>query len=213
MELQRIRAVYDKRAKTYDKTVGFGEKVLLGGLRSAFAAELRGNTLEVAIGSGLNLPGYPSDVGQAVGVDLSRGMLREARERGRPGAPAPLLAQMDAQQLAFPDDSFDTVAVSLALCTVPDPGAALREMARVCRPGGRIVLLEHVRSPVRPVAMAQRLLSPMQKRFIGCHLDRETIALVKHLGFTIVSERRHLLGIFRLVVARPPKAKTELSTR
>jgi ubiquinone/menaquinone biosynthesis C-methylase UbiE len=205
MELRRIRNIYDKRAKTYDKTVGFGEKVLLGRLRGAFAAELRGDTLEVAIGSGLNLPGYPPTVGRAVGVDLSRGMLEEARERGRPGAPSPLLAQMDAQQLGFRDDSFDTVAVSLALCTVPDPAAALREMARVCQPGGRVVLLEHVRSPIRPVAVAQRLLSPIQERFIGCHLDRETIALAKRLGFTVVSERRHFFGVFRLVVAQPPE--------
>ncbi len=206
MDLHRIREVYDKRAKAYDKTVGLGEKVLLGGLRGAFAGELQGDTLEVAIGSGLNLPSYPPAVRHAVGVDVSMGMLQEARARGRPGAPGPLLAQMDAQQLAFPDARFDTVAISLALCTVPDPAAALREMARVCCPRGRVVLLEHVRSPYAPVALAQRLLSPLQERFIGCHLDRETIALVERLGFSIVSERRHLFGVFRLVVARPPGA-------
>ncbi|HEV2108424.1 MAG TPA: methyltransferase domain-containing protein [Thermomicrobiales bacterium] len=206
MELRRIREVYDKRAKTYDRTVELGEKVLLGGLRGAFAAELRGDTLEVAVGSGLNLPDYPPAVRHAVGVDVSMGMLEEARERGRPGGPKPLLAQMDAQNLAFPDASFDTVAISLALCTVPDPVAALREAARVCRPDGRVVLLEHVRSAYAPVALAQRLLSPIQERFIGCHLDRETIALVERLGFTILSERRHLFGVFRLVVARPPEA-------
>lgn len=203
MNLTRIRDIYDQRASTYDKTVGFSEKLLLGNLRREFAAELRGNTLEIAIGSGLNLPGYPTAVTRAVGVDLSHGMLREARLRGRSGGDL-LLAQMDAQHLAFPDQSFDTVAVSLALCTIPDPLLTLGEIARVCRPGGRIVLLEHVRSPLLPVAMVQRLLSPLQERFIGCHLDRETIALVQRLGFRIVSERRHLLGVFRLVVAEPP---------
>jgi ubiquinone/menaquinone biosynthesis C-methylase UbiE len=203
MNLTRIRDIYDQRASTYDKTVGFSEKLLLGNLRREFAAELRGNTLEIAIGSGLNLPGYPTAVTRAVGVDLSHGMLREARLRGRSGGDL-LLAQMDAQHLAFPDQSFDTVAVSLALCTIPDPLLALGEIARVCRPGGRIVLLEHVRSPLLPVAVVQRLLSPLQERFIGCHLDRETIALVQRLGFRIVSERRHLIGVFRLVVAEPP---------
>lgn len=202
MNLTRIRNIYDQRASTYDKTVGFSEKLLLGNLRREFAAELRGNTLEIAIGSGLNLPGYPAEVTRAVGVDLSHGMLREARQRGRSDGDL-LLAQMDAQHLAFPDASFDTVAVSLALCTIPDPVVALHEIARVCRPGGRIVLLEHVRSPLLPVSMVQRLLSPVQERFIGCHLDRETISLVQRLGFRIVSERRHLFGIFRLVVMEP----------
>ena len=204
MNLRRIRETYDQRAATYDQTVGRSERLLLGSLRREFAAQLRGETLEIAIGSGLNLPEYPAAVTGAVGVDLSPEMLKEARRRGRPGDGALLLAQMDAQRLAFPDDSFDTVAVSLALCTIPDPAVALGEVARVCRPGGRIVLLEHVRSPLPPVAVAQRLLSPLQERFIGCHLDRETISLVRRLGFRIVSERRHLLGVFRLVVAEPP---------
>lgn len=203
MNLPRIRDIYDQRAATYDKTVGFSEKLLLGNFRHEFAAELRGETLEIAIGSGLNLPGYPASVTRAVGVDLSHGMLREARQRGRAEGDL-LLAQMDAQHLAFPDASFDTVAVSLALCTIPEPTGALHEIARVCRPGGRVVLLEHVRSPLPPVSLAQHLLSPLQERFIGCHLDRETIALVQRLGFRIVSERRHLLGVFRLVVAEPP---------
>ncbi|MGI8643854.1 MAG: class I SAM-dependent methyltransferase [Thermomicrobiales bacterium] len=203
MNLTRIRDIYDQRAPTYDKTVGYSEKILLGNLRREFATELRGQTLEIAIGSGLNLPGYPAAVRRAVGVDLSRGMLQEARRRGRSDGDL-LLAQMDAQHLAFADASFDTVAVSLALCTMPDPTLALHEIARVCRPGGRVVLLEHVRSPLPPVSGAQRLLSPLQERFIGCHLDRETIALVERLGFRIVSERRHLFGVFRLVVAEPP---------
>ena len=204
MNRRRLQDVYDRRAATYDRTVGRGERIALGGLRRAFGAELRGDVLEVAVGSGLNLPHYPSAVRRAVGVDLSGGMLGRARMRaadlGRPVA----LAQMDAQRLAFRDASFDTVAISLALCTVPDPEAALRELGRVCRPGGRVVLLEHVRSPVWPVSVAQRLLTPLQERFIGCHLTRPTIDTARALGFEIESERTRLLGVFRLVVARPP---------
>ncbi|MDP9365501.1 MAG: methyltransferase domain-containing protein, partial [Chloroflexota bacterium] len=149
---------------------------------------------------------YAPAVTRAVGVDLSAGMLAEARRRaaelGRPVA----LVQADAEVLPFVDASFDTVAVSLALCTVPRPEVALREMARVCRPAGRVVLLEHVRSPVAPVDATQRLLSPFQERFIGCHLTRETIELVRQLGFTIQSARARLLGVFRLVVMQPPSS-------
>jgi ubiquinone/menaquinone biosynthesis C-methylase UbiE len=114
------------------------------------------------------------------------------------------VAQMDAERLAFPDGAFDTVAVSLALCTVVRPEIAMRELARVCAPDGRIVLLEHVLSPVGPVAWLQRLVSPAQTRAIGCHFDRETIDLLRTEGFTVESDVRRRIGIVRLVVARPP---------
>lgn len=204
MNRQQIRAVYDRRAPSYDRTIGFGERVLLGDLRRAFAAELRGRTLEVAVGSGLNLPYYPPTVERAVGVDLSGGMLALARERAGDLGLDIELAQMDAQRMAFADASFDTVGVSLALCTVPNPVAALAEIARVCRPAGRVVLLEHVRSPVWPVFALERLVSPLQERFIGCHLTRDTIGTARRLGFTIESDRQRFFGVFRLVVARPP---------
>lgn len=204
VERNRIRAIYDQKAPTYDRTVGRGEKLMLGDFRERYGAELRGRTLEIAIGSGLNLPYYSAAVTRAVGIDLSAGMLAQARRRAAELGRAVDLAQMDAQRLAFPDDTFDTVAVSLALCTIPDPAAALREMARVCRPEGRIVLLEHVLSPVWPVAALERLLSPLQEHAIACHLDRSTIALAEELGFRIESERRRLAGVFRLAVARPP---------
>jgi ubiquinone/menaquinone biosynthesis C-methylase UbiE len=207
MNLRQLRTTYDQRAPTYDKSVDFGERLLLGDLRRAFGAELRGETLEVAIGSGLNLPSYAGAVTHAVGVDLSQGMLREAATRARDLGLTADFAQMDAQRLAFPDASFDTVAISLALCTVPDPVAALRELARVCRPGGRVVLLEHVLSPNRLVALLERWWSPVQERTIGCHLTRQTIATARDLGFAIDAERTRFFGVFRLVVARPPAVR------
>jgi ubiquinone/menaquinone biosynthesis C-methylase UbiE len=203
-ERRRIRHIYDDRAPTYDRRVGAGEKILVGDFRRAFGAELRGRTLEVAIGSGLNLRFYSDRVTEAVGVDLSAGMLRVAAARARQLDRSIRLIQADAERLPFPAAAFDTVAVSLALCTVPDPAAALTEVARVCRPEGRVVLLEHVVSPVRPLAWLQRLASPHQVRAIGCHFDRDTIGTARRLGFTIESDRARLFGIFRLVVARPP---------
>ena len=81
---------------------------------------------------------------------------------------------------------------------------ALREMARVCAPGGRVVLLEHVLSPVWPVSSLQRFFTPAQTRAIGCRFDRETIDFLRQEGFTVESEERRRIGIVRLVVARPP---------
>lgn len=203
-ERNRVRAIFDRRAATYDRTVGLGERLLLGDLRRRFGALLRGRTLEIGAGTGLNLPYYSPAVTQVVTVDLSSGMLRVLRNRATELKLPVSVAQMDAERLAFPDGSFDTVAVSMALCTVERPERALREMARVCAPGGRVVLLEHVRSPVWPVSSLQRLVSPAQTRAIGCHFDRETIDLLRQEGFTVESEERRRIGIVRLVVARPP---------
>jgi ubiquinone/menaquinone biosynthesis C-methylase UbiE len=203
MNIEQIRDVYDHRAPTYDATVGRGEKRLTGDFRARFGAALQGATLEIAIGSGLNLPYYSDHVTHAVGIDLSEGMLTIAAARARELDRHIELVVMDAQQLAFPDHTFDTVAISLALCTVPDPEAALREMNRVCKPDGRIVLLEHVRSSVWPVGVLQRLISQIQERHNGCHLARETIDLARRCGLVIEREDQRLLGIFRLVVARP----------
>lgn len=204
MNLTQLRATYDRLAPTYDKTVGFTERLFLGGLRQAFGAELRGETLEVAVGSGLNLPYYTDAVTRAVGVDLSRGMLNAAEATALSRGRSITFVQMDAEHLAFRDGQFDTVAISLALCTVPNPEATLREMIRVCRPGGRIVMLEHVLSPFWPIAMLERLWTPIQERQLGCHLTRETFETARALGLTIESERTRFFGVFRLAVAPLP---------
>lgn len=204
-ERRRVAAIYDRLAPDYDRLEGAVERTLMGReMRAALGAELRGAVLEVGIGSGRNLPYYDQTVTRVVGIDLSTGMLREARRAAFDVGRPIVLARMDAEHLAFPDATFDSVVTSLSLCTVADPARALREMARVCKPDGRVVLLEHVRSPV-PLFWLQRLLTPLQVRAMGCHLDRATIDLVRDLGFEILSERRRFFGVFRLVVAEPPE--------
>ena len=205
-ETERIRRLYDDRATTYDQSVGIVERLLLGRFRQVYGALLSGETLEVGVGSGLNIPFYSPDVTRAVGVDLSREMLRHADERAsRLGIPFALV-QADAEALPFADATFDTVAISLALCTIPDPARALLELGRVCRPRGRIVMLEHVRSTARPLAAVQSVLSPLNERAIGCHLDRDTFDLARSLGFSIGEARTRLFDSVRLVVARPPSS-------
>lgn len=206
-EAERIRRIYDERVANYDSSLGVVERLVLGPLRREFGALLRGETLEVAIGSGLNLPFYAPAVTTATGIDLSPGMLEVAGERTeRLGRPMTLVPA-DAEELPFADAAFDTVAISLALCTIPDPERALRELARVCRPDGQVVLLEHVRSTAPPLALLQQALSPLNERAIGCHLDRETFALAEALGFAIEVRQSRLLGAVRLAVARPPEQR------
>src|SRR5829696_3127596 len=162
-ETERIRRLYDERAATYDRSLGIVERLMLGRLRETYGGLLKGETIEVGIGSGLNIPFYSPAVTRAVGVDLSQEMLRYAHERAAQLGIPFALVQADAEALPFPDAAFDTVAISLALCTIPNPGKALLELSRVCRPGGRLVMLEHVRSTARPLAALQRALSPMNE--------------------------------------------------
>ena len=211
-ETERIRRLYDDRAALYDRSLGIVERLVVGSFRRAYGALLEGETLEVGVGSGLNIPFYSAAVTRAVGVDLSREMLRHAQERASSlGIPFALI-QADAEALPFPDSAFDTVAISLALCTIPDPGKALRELGRVCRREGRIVMLEHVRSTGRPVAALQRALSPLNERAIGCHLDRATFDLARSLGFSVDTTRTRLFDSVQLVVARPPSGAVLPST-
>lgn len=205
-ETRRIQRIYDDRAPAYDRSLGIVERLLLGSLRQEFGALLQGETLEVAVGSGLNLPFYTSRITAATGVDLSEGMLEIARERAASLGIPIALQQADAASLPFSDRSFDTVAISLALCTIPDPAQAFRELARVCRPNGQIVLLEHVRSTSAPLAFLQRLLSPCNERAVGCHLDRDTLGLAISMGLTPLSVIRRRAGIAILAVLKPPGA-------
>ena len=203
-ESDRIRRIYDERARDYDRSLGLVERLAVGPLRRQFGDLLSGETLEIGAGTGLNLPFYAPSVTRAVGVDLSEDMLARARQRAA-GLPFPVtFVQGDATALPFPNATFDTVAVSLALCTIPNPALALREAARVCRPDGRIVLLEHVIAPAIPLALAQRVLSPLNERAIGCHLDRDTFGLARSLGFSVEPVGSRFFGIFGLAVARPP---------
>ena len=206
-ERNRVVAIYDEIAPTWDARQGIVERVLMGeAMRVALADALRGDVLEIGTGTGATFRhlGNARRVTSFTGTDLSRGMLREAKV---PAAALDLpvsLVRMDAGALAFSDGTFDTVTTSLMLCTVPDPARALREMARVCCPDGRIVLLEHVRAPNPLIALSQRALTPLQERMLGCHLDRRTDRLVRELGFRVEQERTRFFGIFHLIVALPP---------
>src|ERR1700682_6499521 len=135
-----LQGKWDRASRWYDFATVALEAVVFRRLRSRLLKSSVGRVLEVAAGSGLNLAHYPGSL-DITAIDLSPRMLLKARHRGARKA-----AVMDAQHLAFRDGSFDTVVSTLGTCTFPDPVRALREMRRVCRPGGRILLLEHGRS-------------------------------------------------------------------
>jgi len=141
-----------------------------------------------------------------VGVDLSPAMLGLAKARARQLGRDVDLQLGDAQALRFASESFDTVVVTLALCAVPDDRQAIREVARVLRPGGRLVWLEHVRSPLAPVRLVQRLLDPLLVRLEADHLLRDPLDHIQREPFVIERLERSRLGYIERGVARRQSA-------
>ncbi len=200
-ETKRVRGLYDTMAERYDRSMGLCERLLIGGGRSWVCAQAQGATLEVAIGTGRNLPLYPAEV-RLTGVELSPAMLEIARTRARTLGRAVDLRVGDAQALEFPDGSFDTVIFTLALCTIPDDRRAVAEAIRVLRRGGRLLWLEHVRSPLWPVRAVERLLDPICVRTEADHLLREPLEHLAGAGVEIAQIARSRWGIIERVAAR-----------
>jgi ubiquinone/menaquinone biosynthesis C-methylase UbiE len=160
--LRDLQGKWERAPRWYDLAVVPLELLIFRRLRSRLLRSAAGRVLEVAAGTGVNMGHYPAGV-DIVSVDLSPSMLARARSRG-----APKVAVMDAGQLAFRDGSFDTVVSTLGTCTFPDPVEALREMRRVCRPGGRILLLEHGRSTRPGVAAWQDRRAARHAAYLDC---------------------------------------------
>jgi ubiquinone/menaquinone biosynthesis C-methylase UbiE len=202
-ESQRVRDIFEREAPKYDRQIGFFEKVLFGGGREWVCSQAEGEVLEIASGTGRNLPFYPPSVRLTM-TEFTPAMLELARRRqAELGRDAELL-EGDAQQLDFPDERFDTVVCTLGLCTIPDDRAAVREVRRVLRPGGRFLLLEHVRSPRRAIRAVQHALDPLAVRFQGDHIAREPLEHLRAEGFAVERLERSKLGIVERVTARRP---------
>jgi phosphatidylethanolamine/phosphatidyl-N-methylethanolamine N-methyltransferase len=189
MDLQKVERVYSNYAGVYDQIFG---RVFHESRESAVRClDVKPNEriLEVGIGTGLSLPLYPSDC-TVVGIDLSAGMLEKARQRQRVHQLTNVrLMRMDAGQMEFPDDSFDTVMAAYVVTAVPDYRKVVSEMIRVCRPGGRIIMLNHFSNGNKLIAAVEKVISP----------------LCKHLGFRTDLSLNTVLEGTSLLVARKEK--------
>lgn len=190
---ERVREDWNRMAAGYDRGERL-QRLLLGGVRARLCRRARGRTLEVAVGTGHDLPYYPDGV-ELTGVDLSPAMLAAARRRaaalGRPVA----LVEGDAQDLPFADGDFDTVLCALALCTIPDQRRALAEMHRVLRPGGLLLLVDHIeytRFPWRRYEARKELPRRLPR------------SVAREVGFAVDRHDRSVLGFLETVVAHRP---------
>jgi len=196
------RARYQRLSRIYDKMETLPERRFRPWREKLWALVRGPRVLEVGVGTGKNMPFWPRDVSMAA-VDLTPGMLERARRRA---AELNLNADLylgDVQALDFPDAGFDTAVATFVFCSVPDPALGLRELKRVVKPGGRVVLLEHVRSPNVLIGKLMDVLNPLVVRVMGANINRETVENVQKAGLTLERvENLGMGGVVRLIVAR-----------
>lgn len=202
-----VTARYDRVARFYDL---YDKPMDLFGVRrrrKRLLGRARGKTLEVGVGTGRNLGLYPDGV-ELAGIDVSANMLARARrvaeELDRPID----LELADVQDLPYTDGSFDTVAATCVFCSVADPVAGLREVARVVRPDGQVLLLEHVRPRNRLLGWLADRIAPLIARLLGPEINRRTEDNVAAAGLDIVEIRRW--GIWREIHARPARVPEDV---
>ncbi|MDH6244018.1 class I SAM-dependent methyltransferase [Mycobacterium sp. OTB74] len=196
----RWNRYWDKKSRTYDKEMGFFDRHLFGDSRQWACGQATGSALEVAVGTGLNLDAYPDDV-TLTGIDWSEAMLDIARGRAAELNRAATLQQADAHHLPFADDSFDTVVCTFGLCAIPDHKQALREMTRVLRPGGRLILVDHIESSSAPIRLIQRLLEVFTVPLGGEHFRRRPLNQIRTVGLDIEQAQRFKLGLVERLTA------------
>jgi ubiquinone/menaquinone biosynthesis C-methylase UbiE len=202
-ETERMRRIWEKQAPRYDRRIALWEKVLFGDGRRWVCSRAQGEVLEVAIGTGRNFAFYPEGV-HLTGIDLSPAMLERARQRARELGMEVDLREADAQDLPFPDESFDTVVCTLSLCNIPDDRKAVAEMKRVLRPGGRLLLLDHIRAASGLGRAVQGALEVVTVRLEGEHLLRRPLEHVRAEGLRIEEQKRYKMGIVERLSARRP---------
>ena len=201
---RRTKARWDRLARHYGLVEFLSERHLRP-WRAVLWRHASGRILEVGAGTGLNLGFYPPGA-EITACDLSGVMLRKARERAR-GMPLRItFNEADLCCLPFPDGLFDTTAETFVLCSLQDPVPCLREMARVTRPGGRILLLDHVRIDRPVIGPLMDLVNRLTVRFAAEHITHRTEALARAAGLEIGESRRYgCMGVIQFLVARPGK--------
>lgn len=193
-----IRRRYNRTAMFYDLM----DKMISPELRQLAVRQVKGNVLEVGVGTGQNLPFYQGNC-QVTGIDLSPGMLNKAQSKAKQAKVSVKLLEMDAQAMTFPENTFDSIIATCVFCSVPDPVKGLSEIRRVCKPSGKIILLEHVRSDSPVLGWLMDMLNPLSLYMVGSNINRDTVENVHKAGISIDYIKNVKGKIVKLIVATP----------
>ena len=198
----QTRARYQRLSPIYDRMEGIAERRYVP-WRSYLWSRVRGPiVLEVGVGTGKNMLYYPPGL-QITAVDLTPGMLERARKRAVDLNLSVELLLGDVQALDFPDASLDSAVATFVFCSVPEPVLGLRELARVVKPGGLVLLLEHMRSANRLLGAIMDFLNPVVVRVMGANINRRTVENVEKSGLVLERvEDLGMRGIFKQITAR-----------
>ena len=173
---------WDAAAGGFD-FLSFGDDKRFGAYKQRLFTKVKGKTLMVATGTGNDFKFFPAGH-PFIGIDISPKMLARAAEKAKAYGGLIELREMDVCALDYPDDTFDTIATICTFCSVPKPIAGLRELHRVTKPGGQILMFEHVRSHIGPLGLMQDLMTPLTRR-AGPDLNRDTVGNVQKAGFKL----------------------------
>jgi phosphatidylethanolamine/phosphatidyl-N-methylethanolamine N-methyltransferase len=197
-----IRKRYDRIAPTYDAMELIAELAGYEKWRKLLWSKVEGDKiLEVGVGTGKNFTFYPEKA-DITAIDFSMKMLESAQLRARKLGTNVDLLHMDIQDLQFADNTFDTVLDSFVFCSVPDPILGLKEVERVCKPGGKVLMLEHMLSANRIVSWMMNLANPMVVCLMGANINRKTVENVVASGLQVENVTELGAGIFKLIEAR-----------
>ncbi len=188
---------YDGVAKVFD-FFRKGDMRRWGGVQKEFFQNMQGNVLHIGIGTGMEIIHFPPGL-NITGIDLSPKMLERALWRAKHYQGKIRFCLMNSESLAFPDNTFDTIVTVCVFCTVAHPVAGLRECRRVLKPGGRLLMFEHVMSKNLIYGLSLKFMSLFTEALEGTYLDRDTVANVRKAGFQIQSEQNVYLDIVKAI--------------
>lgn len=177
----KIKKRYDRTSKFYDIFEMPMELMSLKKYRQEAFKDITGNVLEVGVGTGKNILYYPDDI-NVTAIDFSEKMLYKAKEKAEKYNKKVKLILMDAQNMNFEDNTFDCVFTTCVFCSVPDPVKGLKEIKRVCKPNGKIIMIEHVRSENNVMGLLMDVFNPVTLNLFGANINRKTVENVKKAG-------------------------------
>lgn len=196
---EKIRKRYDRVSSLYDILEQPMEIMTLKKWRTEVMKELQGDVLEVGVGTGKNIQYYPDNI-NVTAIDFSEKMLTKAREKSDKYNKKVKLMCMDAQNMEFSDNNFDCVFTTCVFCSVPDPVKGLKEIKRVCKVGGKIIMIEHERSENKVIGLLMDIFNPITLNLYGANINRRTVNNIKKAGFTKIEVTNLKSDILKKIV-------------